>query len=108
MADSSSVDRADVDAPAPAPPFPPRLFPVPTQQCTTCGRVVEVKYFARGFPPDVAKRVLVRLCKADGHEATTAYRAGVAPSLLGDSAGAPTPSLADRGQPVPSSLEETT
>lgn len=49
---------------------------IPTQTCTTCGRVVEVDFYARGFPPDSAKRKLQKLCKADGHTATPEYRAG--------------------------------
>lgn len=50
----------------------------PTQTCKTCGRSVEVGFYARGFPPDAAKRKLQRLCKADGHAAVPEYRAGIA------------------------------
>jgi hypothetical protein len=49
----------------------------PTQTCTTCGRVVVVTPDGRGFPPDIAKRKLAKLCKADGHEATPRYLAGI-------------------------------
>lgn len=50
----------------------------PTQTCTACGRVVVVQQTGRGFPPDVAKRKLAKLCAADGHESRPQYRAGVA------------------------------
>jgi len=50
----------------------------PTQTCRVCGRVVVVDFYARGFPPDAAKRKLVRLCKADGHKADPQYLAGYA------------------------------
>ena len=48
----------------------------PTQTCTTCGRVVIVQPDGRGFPPDIAKRKLAKLCKADGHVSTPQYTAG--------------------------------
>lgn len=48
----------------------------PTQTCQTCGRNVVVTPTARGFPPDVAKRKLQRLCRANGHDADPQYRAG--------------------------------
>lgn len=49
----------------------------PTQTCTTCNRVVVVKWVGRGFPPDMAKRKLARLCAAAGHVSVPQYRAGV-------------------------------
>lgn len=56
-------------------------MPGPVQTCLTCGRVVEVNVYARGFPPDTAKRKLIKLCKADGHTADPQYTAGFDPSL---------------------------
>lgn len=48
----------------------------PAQTCALCGRHVEVVGTSRGFPPDVAKRKLQRLCKAAGCESQPEYRAG--------------------------------
>jgi hypothetical protein len=42
---------------------------------------VIVNPFARGFPPDSAKRQLIKLCKAAGHVADPQYRAGIDPAL---------------------------
>lgn len=53
----------------------------PQCSCLTCGRIVIVNPYARGFPPDSAKRKLIKLCKAAGHEADPQYRAGVDPAL---------------------------
>jgi len=47
---------------------------MPQQTCTTCGDKEEVKTDGRGFPPDIAKRKLVKRCKAKGHESTPQYR----------------------------------
>lgn len=49
---------------------------VPTQTCLKCGRVVEVTPDGRGFPPDIAKRKLQRICKANGCPSEPQYRAG--------------------------------
>lgn len=50
----------------------------PSQTCKVCGRVVWVDVYARGFPPDAAKRKLMKLCKQDGHKAEPAYLCGIA------------------------------
>jgi hypothetical protein len=54
----------------------------PVQRCTTCGRYVIVTPDGRGFPPDIAKRKLQRLCKAGGCPSTPQYTAGIGPELL--------------------------
>lgn len=48
----------------------------PIVRCETCGRVLVVDRSALGFPPEGAKRKLIKLCAADGHVATPVYRAG--------------------------------
>lgn len=48
----------------------------PQYRCLECDRVIFVDRFARGFPPDAAKRRLVKACKADGHVAEPTYLAG--------------------------------
>lgn len=53
----------------------------PQYSCQECGRVVRVDPYARGFPPDAAKRKLSKLCRAEGHEATPVYRCGIDPRL---------------------------
>ncbi len=50
----------------------------PTYSCRLCGRVVVVRRDGRGFPPDIAKRKLKRLCKADGCKCDPTYLAGFA------------------------------
>jgi hypothetical protein len=55
------------------------LLPYPTQTCLACLRCIEVVPDGRGFPPDVAKRKLQRICRANGHEAKPQYQAGVTP-----------------------------
>lgn len=50
----------------------------PTYSCRLCGRVVIVRRDGRGFPPDIAKRELMRLCKRDGCKCDPAYLAGMA------------------------------
>lgn len=49
----------------------------PTVTCQTCFSKVTVEPAGRGFPPDVAKRKLAKVCKAKGHESDPKYRAGV-------------------------------
>jgi hypothetical protein len=49
----------------------------PTQTCQICGRVVTVTPDGRGFPPDIAKRKLAKLCREDGHKSDPRYRAGL-------------------------------
>jgi hypothetical protein len=39
---------------------------MPTYTCNDCGRVVVVRMDGRGFPPDIAKRKLKKMCKDDG------------------------------------------
>lgn len=53
----------------------------PTYYCKVCGRSLVVRPDGRGFPPGIAKRKLVKLCKATGHEADPQYVAGVDPAL---------------------------
>lgn len=48
----------------------------PTYACRLCGWTVTVRPDGRGFPPDIAKRKLKRLCKADGCECEPTYQAG--------------------------------
>jgi len=50
----------------------------PTYACRLCGWTVTVRPDGRGFPPDIAKRRLQRLCKADGCPCEPQYRAGLA------------------------------
>lgn len=60
----------------------------PQYRCAWCGRIVMVDRYARGFPPDSAKRKLVKLCaSADRaitdrqsirHKAEPVYTAGIA------------------------------
>jgi hypothetical protein len=49
----------------------------PTQTCQICGRVEIVTPDGRGFPPDIAKRRLAKLCKADGHVSQPKYLVGM-------------------------------
>jgi len=49
---------------------------LPTQTCGLCGRVVTVTWDGRGFPPDIAKRKLVKACKAEGCPCEPHYLAG--------------------------------
>jgi len=48
----------------------------PTQTCELCGRYVTVNPYARGFPPDAAKRTLVKVCKANDCPSKPRYTAG--------------------------------
>lgn len=48
----------------------------PTQTCALCGRQVVVVPDGRGFPPDVAKRKLAKLCRAADCPSQPKYRAG--------------------------------
>jgi hypothetical protein len=50
----------------------------PRQQCKLCGTTVIVKPDGRGFPPDIAKNKLKKLCKADGCPCEPQYTAGIA------------------------------
>lgn len=49
----------------------------PTQTCEICGRQVAVTPDGRGFPPEIARRKLARLCQAAGHISDPKYRAGL-------------------------------
>lgn len=49
----------------------------PTQTCAECGRSVTVTPDGRGFPPDIAKRKLKRLCVAADCLSRPVYRAGL-------------------------------
>lgn len=50
----------------------------PQQQCALCGRVEIVKPDGRGFPPDIAKRRLVKECRLNGCPCDPQYTAGIA------------------------------
>lgn len=50
----------------------------PTQTCQLCGRVQVVTPDGRGFPPDIAKRKLIKRCESSGCECKPVYRAGLA------------------------------
>lgn len=56
----------------------------PTMRCATCGAVEVVKRDGRGFPPDIAKRRLIKRCDKAGKPVTCdpQYRAGIAPELI--------------------------
>lgn len=49
----------------------------PRQTCGLCGHIVHVVADGRGFPPDIAKRKLVKWCKANGCPSQPVYRAGI-------------------------------
>lgn len=49
----------------------------PMQTCQACGRQEVVVPDGRGFPPDIAKRKLAKLCAADGHKSQPKYTAGI-------------------------------
>jgi len=68
----------------------------PTQTCQVCGRVLVVQHDGRGFPPDITRRKLEKLCRAAGHKALPQYRAGILIRLPGSSAAGPSAG----GQPI--------
>lgn len=47
----------------------------PTMTCLVCGRVIIVKPQGRGFPPETARRKLVKACTAAGCDCQPQYRA---------------------------------
>lgn len=49
----------------------------PTQTCNKCGDIEIVRPDGRGFPPDIAKRRLVKRCRAKGCDGEPTYRAGI-------------------------------
>jgi len=49
----------------------------PRQTCQLCGAYVVVTPDVRGFPPDVAKRKLQRLCRLRGCPCQPQYTAGL-------------------------------
>lgn len=53
----------------------------PTQTCLVCGTVEPVTPDGRGFPPDIAKHRLAKICRANGHVSRPAYRAGLSTRL---------------------------
>lgn len=53
----------------------------PTVTCQLCSRQVVVQPDGRGFPPDIAKRKLRKLCKAAGCPCEPSYLAGIDPRL---------------------------
>jgi hypothetical protein len=56
----------------------------PIQYCQLCGRVVIVYPDGRGFPPRIAKRKLVKACKADGCPCEPKYQAGFLAAIRGE------------------------
>jgi hypothetical protein len=52
---------------------------VPVVYCRLCNKVSAVDPFARGFPPDAAKRKLREACRQRGCVCDPQYVAGVAP-----------------------------
>jgi len=51
--------------------------------CTVCRHVMAVVQDGRGFPPDIAKRKLAKVCKnVRDHEAVIEYRAGIDEGLV--------------------------
>jgi|HubBroStandDraft_5_1064220.scaffolds.fasta_scaffold382931_1 hypothetical protein len=52
-------------------------MPEPTQTCKLCGRSLAVQPDGRGFPPDITRRKLRRLCNDNGCPCLPEYRAGV-------------------------------
>jgi len=48
----------------------------PSVICAECGQGVTVTPDGRGFPPDIARRKLAKLCRAAGHEPDLRYYAG--------------------------------
>lgn len=67
--------EAPTPTPRPGPPDGPGADP--SYSCRLCRRVEWVDRFARGFPPDAAKRRLKKACKADGCACEPVYWAGV-------------------------------
>lgn len=53
----------------------------PTVTCGLCGRVQAVRPDGRGFPPDIARRRLRKLCEAAGCGCDPQYLAGIDPAL---------------------------
>jgi hypothetical protein len=49
---------------------------IPVQTCELCGRSQPVVPDGRGFPPDIAKRKLVKKCKANNCPSKPRYTAG--------------------------------
>lgn len=64
------------------------MMRAPQQECLLCGRVEIVRPDGRGFPPDIAKRRLIKRCRAEGCECQPKYTAGLifspAPIVEGD------------------------
>lgn len=48
----------------------------PQQRCLVCGDVEIVRPDGRGFPPDIAKRRLIKRCRESGHTCQPKYTAG--------------------------------
>lgn len=65
------------------------ISPEPTVACSLCGRSQVVTPDGRGFPPDIAKRKLRKVCRAAGCESDPKYTAGVVPRgpITGQEAG---------------------
>ena len=49
----------------------------PNYRCETCGDVEIVRPDGRGFPPDIAKRKLVKRCRKKGCACRPVYTAGI-------------------------------
>lgn len=48
----------------------------PTMTCTVCGATEVVRPDGRGYPPDIARRRLIKHCKSAGHVCDPVYQAG--------------------------------
>jgi hypothetical protein len=57
------------------------MMDFPTQTCRLCGRAVTVVQNGSGFPPERARKRLVRACRASGCPSDPVYRAGIDPTL---------------------------
>lgn len=49
----------------------------PSWTCEVCGLSIDILPDGRGHPPDIARRKLIKLCKAKGHTCQPSYLAGV-------------------------------
>ena len=48
----------------------------PTMTCTVCRATEVVHPDGRGYPPDIARRRLIKRCKSAGHVCDPVYQAG--------------------------------
>ena len=50
----------------------------PTMSCAVCGSTEVVRPSGRGYPPDIARRRLIKRCKNISHTCEPVYQAGFA------------------------------